>query len=126
MAANTETWILNGILYTQDEKRTVRRGHIQIINGRIAAITEKMPEHFSDGSKISAGVGGKVIDATGLTLLPGFVQAHIHLCQTLFRNQADELELLDWLSKRVWVMEAAHTPETLYTSALLGIYELLA
>src|SRR6185312_11964662 len=68
----------------------------------------------------------KVIDAHGLTVLPGFVQAHVHLCQTLFRNQADDLELLDWLSKRIWPMESAHTEETLHTSALLGIYELLA
>src|SRR5690606_25179618 len=44
----------------------------------------------------------------------------------LFRNQADDLELLDWLSKKIWIMEAAHTPETLYTSAKLGIYELLS
>ncbi|MEO5969276.1 MAG: amidohydrolase family protein, partial [Bdellovibrionia bacterium] len=36
------------------------------------------------------------------------------------------LELLDWLSKRIWVYEAAHTEETLHTSALLGIYELLS
>src|SRR5262249_15621791 len=54
------------------------------------------------------------------------VQAHIHLCQTLFRNLADDLELLDWLSKKIWVMEARHTAETLHTSALLGIHELLA
>src|SRR5207253_2333298 len=54
------------------------------------------------------------------------VQAHVHLCQTLFRNQADDLELMDWLSKRIWPMEAAHTEETLYISAKLGIYELLS
>ena len=66
------------------------------------------------------------IDLQGLTLLPGFVQTHVHLCQTLFRNQADDLELLDWLAKRIWVMEAAHTEETLNSSALLGIHELLS
>lgn len=29
----------------------------------------------------------KVIDATNRTLIPGFVQTHIHLCQTLFRGK---------------------------------------
>ncbi|MGZ3688747.1 MAG: 5'-deoxyadenosine deaminase, partial [Bdellovibrionota bacterium] len=89
-----------------------------IVDGRIAAIGAGKPRKLPKG--------GEVIDAAGLTVLPGFVQAHVHLCQTLFRNQADDLELLDWLSKRIWVMEAAHTRETLRTSALLGIHELLS
>jgi 5-methylthioadenosine/S-adenosylhomocysteine deaminase len=113
-----ELWILNGTILTQDARRRVLRAHLRIINGRIAGIHQARPKRIPKGSKI--------IDANGLTLLPGFVQAHVHLCQTLFRNQADDLELLDWLSKRIWVMEAAHTEETLHTSALLGIYELLS
>ncbi len=57
--------------------------------------------------------------------LPGFVQTHIHLCQTLFRGAADDLALIDWLKKRVWPMEAAHTPESIRASAQLGIAELI-
>ena len=37
---------------------------------------------------------GEVIHAEDLTLIPGFVQTHVHLCQTLFRGMADDLELL--------------------------------
>lgn len=33
----------------------------------------------------------QVIDARGKVLLPGFIQTHIHLCQTLFRGRADDL-----------------------------------
>src|SRR5215475_11349779 len=66
-----------------------------------------------------------VIDGRGCALLPGFIQTHIHLCQTLFRGAADDLELIDWLKQRVWPMEAAHTPESLYASARLGITELI-
>jgi len=40
-------------------------------------------------------------------VLPGFVQTHVHLCQTLFRGLADDLVLLDWLRTRVWPLEAA-------------------
>jgi len=113
-----ETWILNAAILTQDERRRALQGHIRIVDGRIATITQTKPRKIARGAQ--------QIDATGLTILPGFVQAHVHLCQTLFRNQADDLELLDWLSKRIWVMEAAHTEETLHTSALLGIHELLS
>lgn len=115
--APQRTWILDAILLTQDSKRRALRGHLLIEDGRIAEIRARRP---------TVGRGTQAIDARGLTVLPGFVQAHIHLCQTLFRNQADDLELLDWLSKRIWVMEAAHTEETLHTSALLGLHELIA
>lgn len=112
-----ETWICNALIVTQDEKRRVLYGHLQILGDRIGKIT-------SSSREIPAGA--KRVDAQGLALLPGFVQPHIHLCQTLFRNMADELELLDWLSERIWPFEAAHTPETLTLSAQLGIQELLA
>ncbi len=114
----SNVWILGGILYTQNEKREVLRANVFIRDGKITTITSSEPKKIPKNTQ--------VIDAAGLTILPGFVQAHIHLCQTLFRNQADDLELLDWLSKRIWVFEAGHTEETLHTSALLGIYELLS
>ena len=60
----------------------------------------------------------KVIDAGGKVLLPGFVQTHIHLCQTLFRGRADDLELIDWLKHKIWPLEAAHDEESVYYSGL--------
>jgi 5-methylthioadenosine/S-adenosylhomocysteine deaminase len=66
------------------------------------------------------------VDARGLWLLPGFVQTHIHLCQTLLRNGPDDLPLLPWLSTHVWPGEAALDEETLESSARLGLAELLA
>jgi cytosine/adenosine deaminase-related metal-dependent hydrolase len=115
-----ETWVLNGTLYLHGGRRAPKavRAHLRLIGGRIDAITKKLPAKLPKSAK--------QVDATGLTILPGFVQAHVHLCQTLFRNRADDLELLDWLSKRIWPMEAAHTEETLHAAALLGIHELLS
>jgi len=83
-----------------------------------------------DGSQIAeiAGVieqpADQIIDLQGDLLIPGLIQTHIHLCQTLFRGQADDLELLDWLKLRVWPLEGGHDPESLHDSALLGIGEL--
>lgn len=83
-----------------------------------------------DGSRISligkfTGEATHAIDARGKLLLPGFVQSHVHLCQTLFRGSADDLSLIDWLKKRIWPFEAAHNFESLYASARLGIAELI-
>jgi 5-methylthioadenosine/S-adenosylhomocysteine deaminase len=41
------------------------------------------------------------------------------------RGYGDDLGLLDWLRERIWPMEAAHTPESIYASARLGIAELM-
>src|SRR5712692_730668 len=93
---------------------SIVRGDLLIRDGRIAEI----------GNNIKADAA-ETIDANGCVVLPGFVQTHIPLCQTLFRGAADDLALIDWLKKRVWPMEAAHTPESIRASAQLGIAELL-
>ncbi len=80
---------------------------------------------------VIAQVGGAVpadlpaIDVSGCVLLPGFVQTHVHLCQTLFRGAADDLALLAWLRQRVWPMEAAHDAASLRVSTRLAVHELL-
>ena len=88
-------------------------GDVVIRDGRIASI----------GS--SSETADRVIDAHGSYLLPGFIQTHIHLCQTLFRGYADDLALLEWLKTRVWPMEAAHTPRSLAAAAQQAAAELL-
>src|SRR5438270_823030 len=70
-------------------------------------------------------VNARVVDATGCLVVPGLVQAHIHLCQTLFRGLAEERPLLAWLRERIWPLEAAHDAESLRASARLGLAELL-
>jgi len=64
-------------------------------------------------------------DCTGKVIMPGLIQTHIHLAQVLFRGLAEDLKLLDWLSKRIYILESAHTPESMYWSAMLGIVEMV-
>ncbi len=60
-----------------------------------------------------------------LVAIPGFVQTHVHLCQTLFRGLADDLELLDWLRTRIFPFEHAHSSSSMYASARIGLAELI-
>ncbi|MGZ3694024.1 MAG: 5'-deoxyadenosine deaminase [Bdellovibrionota bacterium] len=106
----------NGFFLLNDGSGRLVKGDLRIEEGRIAKL----------GKKIAKKRVEKVHDLKGQLVIPGFVQTHVHLCQTLFRNLADDLELLDWLSQRIWPMEAAHTEKSLYASARLGIAELLA
>src|SRR5437870_6380566 len=104
-----------GIVITMNDALDVVEGDVSIRDGRIAAI----------GASI-AGRHDRIVDARGGYVLPGLIQTHIHLCQTLFRGYADDLPLMDWLRTRVWPMEAAHTPGTLRAAARLATTELLA
>jgi 5-methylthioadenosine/S-adenosylhomocysteine deaminase len=70
-------------------------------------------------------VADEVVVAADLIALPGFIQTHIHLCQTLFRGLAEDVELLDWLQRRIFPYEAAHTASSMYSSARVGIAELI-
>jgi len=58
--------------------------------------------------------------------MPGLLQTHLHLGQTLFRGMAENRRLLPWLEERIWPLEASHTPDTLATSVIVSLRELLA
>jgi cytosine/adenosine deaminase-related metal-dependent hydrolase len=67
----------------------------------------------------------EVLDRPGHYVMPGLIQTHIHLIQTVFRGLAEDLTLLDWLRRRVWPLEAAHDDDTIRASMRLGLSELL-
>lgn len=105
--------VKNGTVITMDSRDSVVRGDLLVVDGRIMDV---------GGTGESADT---VIDASDCAVIPGFVQTHIHLCQTLFRGAADDLALIDWLKQRVWPMEAAHSASSITASARLGIAELI-
>jgi len=89
-------------IVTVDKKDRILKNHfVEIENGRIERIA-KNDEHIFKKYK------GDVYRFDELTLIPGFVQTHVHLCQTLFRGLADDLELLDWLQLKIFPFENAH------------------
>jgi cytosine/adenosine deaminase-related metal-dependent hydrolase len=103
----------NAQVVTCDAANRVLDADVAVIGDRIAAV--------------GPGLQGAVeIDLAGKWLLPGFVQTHVHLVQTLFRGLADDLLLLDWLRTRIWPLERAHDADSVYASARLGLTELLA
>jgi 5-methylthioadenosine/S-adenosylhomocysteine deaminase len=80
---------------------------------------------FIDDDRIVQRAEGDVLDASGCYVLPGLVQTHIHLVQTIFRGLAEELSLLEWLRDRIWPLEAAHDEASLRATARLGLLDLL-
>lgn len=113
------TLFKNALLVTMNPAREVFRGDLLVRNDRIANISKSFSPDHSEAID-------RTLDASHWAILPGFIQTHIHLCQTLFRNQAEDLPLLDWLRQKIWPFEAAHNAESMQVSARLGIAELLA
>ena len=110
----SSTIVRNATIVTMNDRLDVLHGAVGIRDGVIVSVGAE-PD----------GAWDTRIDARGSYLLPGFIQTHVHLCQTLFRGFADDMSLLDWLTQRVWPMEAAHSPRTLRASARLASAELL-
>jgi len=107
--------VAGGTIVTMDAARRVVVGDVVVEDGRIVEILSGGGERGS----------GERIDASGCIVLPGLVQAHTHLCQTLCRGAADDLPLLDWLRLRVWPYEAALDERAMRACARLAVAELL-
>lgn len=109
------TLLQNATVITQNAKREILRGvDVVIENDKITFPTDSTNTNFDN-----------VYDLSGKFLLPGFVQAHVHLCQTHLRNHGDDRELLPWLREVIWPGEAELTEETLYQTARLAVDELI-
>ncbi len=110
-----ETILLkNGIILTQNENRDIIVGDV-LIEG----------DYIKEVGKTS-GLADIVIDCSKKIIVPGFIQTHVHLIQTLFRSQADDLSLIDWLTKRIYLLEMAHTHKSVYWSGMLSCVEMLS
>jgi len=62
----------------------------------------------------------------GSALIPGLVNVHTHAAMALMRGLADDLPLMEWLSKHVWPAEAKHVSDSfVYDGTLLACAEML-
>ena len=108
-----EMLIKNARIWPSADRDLIEDGSILIRDGRLARVGR-----FHARAETT-------IDADGCLVLPGLIQGHIHLCQTLFRGAAEDLPLLPWLSDRIWPLEAAHDEESMRASARLACAEML-
>jgi len=74
-------------------------GVVAIDDGRILAVgpTAELAGRYA---------AADTIDASGMAVLPGLVNAHTHVPMTLFRGIADDLALMDWLENYIFPAEA--------------------
>ena len=106
------------ILATQDEERRIIEDAAVIVNnGRIVALGPR-----------SAMKGRNVREELTLgrsLLIPGLINGHTHVSMTIFRGLADDLSLMEWLTKHIFPCERHLTAEVVELGALLGCAEML-
>ena len=106
------------LLVTMDDRRREIPGGALFVRGnRIRQVgpTTELPE-----------TADEVIDASGCVVLPGFINTHHHMFQSLTRcvPGAQDCELFDWL-KNLYPLWAGLTPEMIRVSTQTAMAELI-
>ncbi len=99
-----------------NDGRLLRNQNVAIYGSRIARVGSGIADESGDD---------EVIDGRGKLAIPGLVNAHTHLAMTLFRGYADDMELLPWLSEKIWPLEAKLTAEDIRWGTKLGCLEII-
>lgn len=118
----------NGLIVTMNPNRDVYYGSVLIENDKIQSIVKHEPFEKENNFleiKTLFVEADEVIDCTGQLIIPGLIQTHTHLTQTLFKGFGDDLQLMDWLKTKIWPSEAAHTARSNYISSMVGVGELI-
>ena len=88
---------------------------VEIEGERIVHIGDKRPDFVPD----------RVLDGREKILMPGLHNTHDHVPMSLFRNLCDDVDLVTWLEKKIWPLEALLTGEDVYWGSMLSIAELI-
>lgn len=106
----------------------LRNATLIIENGYIKCILSPEEARTCEGEQLidnAVKYADYVLDGKGRLAAPGFVNTHTHIAMGLFRNYADDLELMDWLANEIWPAEAKLTGELATMGTQLGIAEML-
>lgn len=115
------------VLATQDDAGTeIHDGAVLVDGGWIAAVGGTAQIEARIDLAPAQRSPDRIIDLRGCVLLPGLINGHHHLFQTLTRamGTAGGLGLFDWLNT-LYPVWGRMDPEAVYLSAKLGLVELL-
>ncbi|MBS0452823.1 MAG: 8-oxoguanine deaminase [Proteobacteria bacterium] len=114
------------VLVTMDEqRREIADGAVVVQGAAIAWVgaTSELPSQYADA--LAAG-RAEAIDLAGHVLMPGLVNTHHHMYQSLTRvvPQAQDAELFGWLNN-LYLLWARLTPEMIRVSTQTAMAELM-
>ena len=101
-----------GLVVTQDARRQILPGSVLVEQGRIVAVGKVDLE------------ADEVIDCSGCAIIPGLINAHHHVANTLLRGVADDVPLQEMLDK-TFAFDAKFTRRDVQLGALLACVEMI-
>lgn len=117
------TRLYNARILTMDKTCEIMEGEIWVEGNRISYVGPGR----SDKDIASSGISfDEVRDCKGNILMPGFKDAHTHSSMTGMRSYADDMPLWEWLSTKIFPLEAKLTAEDMYELARLAMLEYLS
>ena len=66
-----------------------------------------------------------IIDGSDRVAIPGLVNTHTHAAMTLLRGYADDMPLAEWLSEKIWPLEAHLSGDDVYWGTKLACLEMI-
>lgn len=102
----------NGMIVTQNEKREILEGSIYVEDANIVEVGRTRTE------------ADHVIDCSGKVVVPGLINTHNHVANSLIRGFADDLHLESML-ERTFDFDAKVTRRDIQVGALLGCLEMM-
>ncbi len=115
-----DTIVMGECLITQDESRPILTGGVALAvqDGKVAAFGSR-------DEILSAWTSANIRDLGEALLMPGLVNAHTHVPMTFLRGFADDLPLMEWLTRHIFPVEAHLTREIVSLGARMGMYEMM-
>jgi 5-methylthioadenosine/S-adenosylhomocysteine deaminase len=102
----------DGIIVTQNPSREIVEGSVYIEDDRIVEVGDVKVE------------ADRVVDCRGKVVIPGLINTHNHVANTLIRGYADDVHLEEMLEK-TFEFDAKVTRRDVQVGALLGCLEMI-
>lgn len=100
------------------DRRIIRDGALAISSNRIVDVGKT-------ADILSRFKSSHIVDAADKIVLPGFIDAHNHPNQFLSRGIGDDVDVMTWLTRRVYPYEAHLTSDDSYVGALGNFVEMV-
>jgi cytosine/adenosine deaminase-related metal-dependent hydrolase len=107
------------IITINPDREVILDGYLHVIGNRIASIGKTASIDKSTLPKDT-----NIVSLAGRIVLPGLINTHSHLAQSLLRGLAEDLPLHSWLCDAIWPLEASYADDG-YIAARLTIAEML-
>nr|WP_231715950.1 amidohydrolase [Arthrobacter zhangbolii] len=109
--------VINGYVLPMNNRAPIPDGVVTFSGGVI--------DRIGTAGSVDVSGAGRIIDARGGAIMPGFINSHTHNASNmLLRGLDEDAELWSWLES-MWKLKQNFDPETLYWASLCGLIEMV-